>query len=109
MESAEDVRMILVTAPDAETGGRIARAVVMAKVAACVNVLPAVESHYCWEGRLECSREVLLLMKTTAERVAALEERVVAEHPYDTPEFVVIKLSAGNERYLAWLRDGVRE
>jgi len=107
MIETEDCRMVFVTAPDLETGRRIARAVVEAKLVACVNLLPGVESHYHWAGKLECGQEVLLLMKTTVARIAELERRVIAEHPYDTPEFVVTGIAGGNERYLAWLRESV--
>ncbi|MBL6766423.1 MAG: divalent-cation tolerance protein CutA [Verrucomicrobiae bacterium] len=96
--------MVFVTAPDIDTGRRIARSVVEAGLAACVNMLPGVESHYRWEGKLECGQEVLLLMKTTLERLTDLESKVLAEHPYDTPEFVVTAIEGGNDRYLAWLR-----
>ena len=105
MIETDDCLMVFVTAPDKETGRKIAHAVVGAKLVACVNILPGVESHYHWEGKLECSEEVLLLMKTTQSRVHDLEVRVLAEHPYDTPEFVVTPISGGNERYLAWLRE----
>jgi periplasmic divalent cation tolerance protein len=104
MIDAKDCRMVFVTAPDIDTGRRIARSVVEAGLAACVNMLPGVESHYRWEGKLECGQEVLLLMKTTLERLTDLESKVLAEHPYDTPEFVVTAIEGGNDRYLAWLR-----
>ena len=105
MIEVDDCRMVFVTVPDAETGRRLARVVVEAGLAACVNVLPGVESHYRWEGKLECGQEVLLLMKTTSDRLAELERKILAEHPYETPEFVVTKMDGGNERYLAWLRE----
>lgn len=105
MIDAKDCRMVFVTAPDIDTGRRIARSVVEAGLAACVNMLPGVESHYRWEGKLECGQEVLLLMKTTLEKLTDLESKVLAEHPYDTPEFVVTAIEGGNDRYLAWLRE----
>jgi periplasmic divalent cation tolerance protein len=103
----EDCRIVLVTAPDLESGRALAKSVLKARLAACVNILPGIESHYHWDGRLESGAEVLLLMKTTVARLAALEERVIADHPYDTPEFVVNRIDAGNERYIAWLRENV--
>ena len=105
MIDANDCMMVFVTSPDIDTGRRIARSVVEAGLAACVNMLPGVESHYRWEGKLECGQEVLLLMKTTLEKLTDLESKVLAEHPYDTPEFVVTAIEGGNDRYLAWLRE----
>jgi periplasmic divalent cation tolerance protein len=70
---------------------------------ACANLVPRVESHYWWQGRLERGAEVLLVLKTTRARLAALEKLVLARHPYDTPEFLVLPLQAGTARYLAWL------
>jgi periplasmic divalent cation tolerance protein len=99
--------VVLVTAPDLKVGRKLARAALAARLAACVNVMPGIESHYWWQGKMESSPEVLLLMKTTADRLAALEDLVVAKHPYDTPEFVVLPISRGNQRYLAWLEDSV--
>ena len=107
--SDRDCHLVHVTAPDMETGRRIAKTVVKARLVACVNIVPAVESHYHWEGKLECGQEVLLLMKTTSARLEHLEQRVLAEHPYDTPEFVVTRIEDGNERYLAWLHESVAE
>jgi periplasmic divalent cation tolerance protein len=99
--------MVLVTAPNTKTARLLARSVVESGLAACVNIVPRVESHYRWQGRLEQSQESLLLIKTTRRRVRELEARVLSEHPYDTPEFVVMPLAAGNGRYLDWLEASV--
>ena len=95
--------MVLVTAPDVKTARKLARAALEARLIACANLIPKIESHYRWQGKLESSPEVLLVMKTTAHRLAALEELVVAQHPYDTPEFIALPLEAGNKKYLDWL------
>lgn len=108
MKSAKSFAVALVTAPDLKTARKLARAVLTARVAACVNVLPRIESHYWWQGRIESGHELLLLIKTTRTRLAALEKVVLANHPYDTPEFVVLPLHGGAEKYLAWLADSVR-
>lgn len=97
----------LVTAPDLKTARKLARSAVTARLAACVNVVPGLESHYWWQGKLERSRETLLVFKTTAARAAKLEALVLAQHPYDTPEFVVLPISAGSRRYLDWLAASV--
>ena len=91
------------TAPDLRTARRLARAVLETRLIACANILRNVESHYRWKGKLERSTEVLLLLKTTAERLKELERKIVSLHPYETPEFVVLNLSSGNAHYLAWL------
>jgi len=70
-------------------------------------VIPKIESHYWWRGKIESGAEVLLLLKTTTARLAALEKLITAEHPYDTPEFLVLPLSRGNKRYLAWVEQSV--
>ena len=97
------LRLVLVTAPDEEVGERLARALVEEGLAACVNVLPGLTSLYRWHGRVERAPEVLLLLKTRKDTVAALETRVAALHPYETPEFVVLVPDHVEARYAAWL------
>ena len=99
--------MVLVTAPDLKMARRLARAALEARLIACANIIRRIESHYSWQGKVEAGAEVLLVMKTTTARLAALEKLVVAKHPYDTPEFVVLPISRGNERYLDWVWDSV--
>jgi periplasmic divalent cation tolerance protein len=98
-------KIVLVTAPDLKTARRLARAALAARLIACANLVPRVESHYRWQGKLERSTEVLLVLKTTTARLAALQRLVVAQHPYDTPEFVVLALTDGTKKYLAWLAE----
>ena len=107
MKLAGKFAVALVTAPDIKVARKLAGAALAARLVACVNLMPRIESHYWWQGKLECSTEVLLVMKTTTTRLAALEELVVAKHPYDTPEFIVLPINRGNKRYLAWLEDSV--
>ena len=107
MKIANSFAVVLVTAPDLKTARKLAQAILTARVAACVNFIPRIESHYWWQGRLESGRELLLIIKTTKRRLAALENAVLANHPYDTPEFVVLPLIGGAEKYLAWLADSV--
>ena len=99
--------VVLVTAPDLKTGRKLARAALAARLVACANLIPRIESHYWWQGKIEAGAEVLLVMKTTAARLAALEKLIVARHPYDTPEFVVLPISRGNRRYLDWVQESV--
>jgi periplasmic divalent cation tolerance protein len=103
MKTAGRYAVVLVTAPDLKTARALARAALEARLIACANLVPRVESHYWWQGRLERGAEVLLVLKTTRARLPALEKLVLARHPYDTPEFLVLPLQAGTARYLAWL------
>src|SRR6266404_9783856 len=109
MKPASKYALVLVTAPDLKTARHLARAALQSRLIACANLFPKIESHYRWRGKIETSPEVLLLMKTTRARLAALEKLVLSKHPYDTPEFLVLPLTHGNSRYLAWLTDSVRE
>jgi periplasmic divalent cation tolerance protein len=99
--------VVLVTAPDLKVARRLARAALHARLVACANLVPKIESHYRWHGRIESSAEVLLILKTTRLRLGALEKLVLANHPYGTPEFLVFSLGAGNRRYLKWITDSV--
>ena len=105
--TVDDPRVVLVTAPDEATGLMLARSVVEARLAACVNLVPAVRSVFRWEGSIQEAAEVLLILKTTAARVETLRERVVSLHPYEVPEFVVLAVDGGLDAYLAWIRTEV--
>lgn len=100
---AADFRIILVTAPDLKTARRLARAALKSHLIACANLIPKIESHYWWQGKIEHGAEALLILKTTARRVGKLEKLILAEHPYDTPEFLILPLRAGTQRYLDWV------
>jgi periplasmic divalent cation tolerance protein len=78
------------------------------RLVACANLIPKIESHYWWQGKIEKGSELLIFFKTERAKLAALEEFIVAHHPYETPEFVVIALAAGNKRYLQWITDSLR-
>lgn len=105
MKSATAFALILVTAPDLKTARALAKAALQAKLIACANLVPKIESHYLWQGKMESGSEVLLVLKTKKSKLAALEKLILAKHPYDTPEFLVLPLRAGNQKYLAWLAD----
>jgi periplasmic divalent cation tolerance protein len=100
--------VVLVTAPDIKTARALGRAALEARLIACANLLPQLESHYWWQGKIETGKEVLLILKTTVARLPALQRLVVAKHPYDTPEFIVIPITSGNKRYLDWIAQSVR-
>jgi periplasmic divalent cation tolerance protein len=99
--------VVLVTAPDVKTARRLARAALAARLIACANLLPRIESYYWWQGKIESGAEVLLVLKTTIARLSALEKLIVAQHPYDTPEFLVLPISRGTRRYLDWVDQSV--
>jgi periplasmic divalent cation tolerance protein len=102
--NAANFRIVLVTAPDLKTARKLARAALESRLIACANLVPRIESHYHWQGKIESSAEVLLVLKTTQARLAKLEKLIISNHPYDTPEFLVLPLRGGNRRYLDWLR-----
>ena len=108
MKTARPAVVILVTTPDLKTARQLAKAALGARLVACANLLPKIESHYWWQGKLEGGTETLILFKTTRAKLAALEKLVLVQHPYDTPEFIVLPVTAGNQRYLDWLAASVR-
>ena len=105
----EQVIVALSTCPDEATAKRLAEALVSERLATCVNRVAGVASTYFWDGRLQDDAEILLIIKTTAARLAGLEARLQALHPYELPELVVLPVAGGNERYLQWVRTGVGE
>ena len=103
MKSSAKFAIVLVTAPDLKTARALANAALQARLIACANLVPKIESHYWWQGKIESDAEVLLVLKTQKSKLAALEKLLLAKHPYDTPEFLALPLSAGNKKYLDWL------
>jgi periplasmic divalent cation tolerance protein len=103
-----NARIVLVTCASRQEARKIAKAVVGAKLAACVNVFSApVESVYRWKGKVEMAKEVMLVMKTTDRRLDALQREVVRLHSYDVPEFLVLPVAGGSQVYLDWLHQNV--
>ena len=107
MKSAKPFAVVLVTAPELKVARRLARGALRARLAACANLIPKLESHYWWQGRLESGAEVLMIFKTTKRHLVKLEKFILAEHPYDTPEFVVLPMTSGTPRYLDWISASV--
>jgi periplasmic divalent cation tolerance protein len=85
----------------------LARTLVDERLAACVNILPAMTSVYRWQGKVENDREQQMIIKTSSDRVAALQARLRQLHPYELPEFLVLDAS-GSEAYLAWVGESAR-
>lgn len=102
-----DVLVVFVTTPSAEVAAGLARALVEARLAACGNVVPGLRSIYRWEGKVEDEAEVLLLLKTTRERLPALRDEVLRRHPYQVPEVVALPVEGGSAAYLDWVRSQV--
>jgi periplasmic divalent cation tolerance protein len=100
---AEYVVVLTTVAPEFDLEG-LARTLVEERLAACVNLLPTMTSIYRWEGVVETATERQLVMKTTADREPQLQRRVTELHPYDTPEWLVLPVAGGSERYLEWVR-----
>ena len=98
-----DAIVVFMTAANGEEAARLADMLVGAHLAACVQILPEIESVYRWQGKIERQSEVLLLAKTTSSRFDELEKEVRALHSYDTPEIIAVPVTAGSTPYLDWL------
>lgn len=96
-------RIVLSTAGSLEEARKIAHALVERRLAACVNIAPQIESVYHWQGKLESSQELLLIVKTTAERVSKVFEAIQSLHSYELPECIALEITAGSEGYLNWI------
>jgi periplasmic divalent cation tolerance protein len=97
-------RLVLVTAPSLDCARSLARAALGQRLVACANLIPGLESHYWWQNEIESASEVLILFKTRSQLLARLHRLILQEHPYDTPEFIVIPVAAASAKYLAWWR-----
>jgi len=95
--------LVLTNCPDEETANSIALAVVEAKVAACVNILPRAQSIYRWQGAVESATEIPLFIKSTAANYPALEKLIAGLHPYETPEIIALPITQGLPAYLNWV------
>jgi len=102
------VALVLTTIAADADGAALARTLVDERLAACVNVLPAMTSVYRWKGQVEQDREQQMVIKTTMDRLPALEARIRELHTYELPEFLVITADGGAAAYLAWLDESVR-
>lgn len=107
MKKSSQYSLVLVTTPDRKTARLLARFALEAQLIACANLVPSIESHYWWQGKIEKSKEVFMLMKTAQSKLPELEKLIISKHPYDTPEFLVLPVNGGNEKYLAWISASV--
>jgi periplasmic divalent cation tolerance protein len=101
--------VVLVTCANAAEAGRIGRAAVEARLAACANILPgSVTSIYRWKEKVETAKERLLLMKTSRKRLSGLEALVGRLHSYEVPEFIALPVAAGSRKYLSWMDESLK-
>ena len=105
---AERVLLALSTFPDRETAQRISNQVVIEKLAACANILPAVESIYRWKEKIETGTETLVFFKLSEDRQSAFQEKLRSLHPYEVPEIIFVPVSNGLPEYLRWVADSCR-
>lgn len=105
-EDAPDVAVVILsTAPDAEEGERLARALVEERLAACVSQVPGVRTLSRWQGTTEATEEILLVIKSHARTAPQVVKRLGELHPYTVPEILVLPVAAGHRGYLDWIRE----
>ncbi|MGD0832647.1 MAG: divalent-cation tolerance protein CutA [Terracidiphilus sp.] len=102
------IRLVLTTTANPDEAARLGRSLVEERLAACATLIPAVQSIYRWQGQIESSSETLLLLKTTADQLPALQARLHQLHSYQTPEFLVLPVDAASQPYLDWLQQCLR-
>jgi periplasmic divalent cation tolerance protein len=104
---ANDAIAVFITTANSEEAARLADMLIERRLAACVQILPEMESVYRWQGKIERQKEVLLIAKTTNSRFEELERKVREIHSYETPEIVALPVTAGSPPYLEWLKSSV--
>lgn len=103
-----DFIVVYITVPSLEVGNDLARLMVEQKLAACVNVIPGVISHYKWQDELHQDNEALLMAKTTRHRLEKLTEQVREHHPYELPEVIALPIIGGLGEYLDWIKENIK-
>lgn len=99
--------VVLCTVPDKNTGQLIARSLLERKICACVNIIPAVDSIYLWQSRIEESTEVMLFIKTVKDCYKKVEQNIKSLHPYENPEIIMLDIQNGASDYLSWIVNSV--
>lgn len=105
--SGSDARIMFSTVPSMDEAEKIAAALLDARKAACVNVVPGIRSHYRWRGKVEHDDELLLIIKTRAAALGDAERILKENHSYETPEVVAVEAAGGSADYLKWIDDEV--
>ncbi|KMZ68448.1 Protein CutA 1, chloroplastic [Zostera marina] len=110
-ESSTTVPSIVayVTVPNREAGKKLAESIVKEKLAACVNVVPGIQSVYWWDDKIQTDTEELLIIKTRESLLTRLIEHVKSNHEYDVPEVISLPITGGNDKYLEWIKNSTRE
>jgi periplasmic divalent cation tolerance protein len=108
MKSAARFAVVLVTAPDLKIARMLAKAALQSRFVACANLVPGIESHYWWDGKIESAAEILIVFKTQKSKLIALEKLLLAKHPYDTPEILALPLNTGTRKYLDWMEKALK-
>lgn len=103
-----DKTIVLTNTGSQEEARKIAQALVQSKLAACVNIIPGVESTYWWKGKIETAPEWTLLIKTTRTNISAVRDAIRELHSYDLPECIAIRIDDGSEEYLNWITESVK-
>ena len=98
---------VLSTAPNIKKARQLAGLLVSKRLAACVQIVPGLESHYRWKGKTEASKEILLIIKTRASLYRPLEKAILKNHPYEIPEIICLPVTQGSKTYLDWISEEV--
>lgn len=98
----------LTTCPDSKVASSLAHTIVEQQLAACVNIIPGIQSVYQWQGEIETDNELLLVMKTNKQTLKTLELFIMQQHPYETPEFICINIESGAQAYLDWITSSLK-
>ncbi|CAN0838822.1 Protein CutA, chloroplastic [Linum grandiflorum] len=101
--------VVYVTVPNREAGKKLAHSIVKERLAACVNIVPGIESVYEWKGEIQTDSEELLIIKTRESLLESLTEHVKANHEYDTPEVISLPITGGSTEYLEWVKKSTRD
>jgi len=106
---SKETMLVLTTCGNDDDAGALARVLVERRLAACVNAVSKVASTYRWKGEVQQDQETLLVIKTTAPRLAAVEQTIREKSKYELPELIALPVQAGGADYLEWIRESVAE
>ena len=107
MTIKEPAIIVYCTCPDAQVAEQLAAGLLEKRLAACINIVSGVTSHYLWQGKLEKEAEHLLLIKSTNRCYSALEEDIKKMHPYELPEIIAVPIDRGSPEYIQWIQESV--
>lgn len=109
MSASTDVVVVLVTAPDLDCATRVARGLLESRLVACANLVPRIRSLFWWDGSIQESDEVLMVLKARRSAMERISGKVRELHPYDVPEVVALEVTTGLEAYLQWVKDETKD